>query len=510
MDGPEREPCHQCGEPVALEARICPYCKSSALVELRLPGPVSDGRVRYQAARALGALGAPLPSVGRVQKALAEPRPRVATGLTRARGRSARATLEALGLQGQLEPAPAPGGAGLKVAGGVALGMAALTLGAWWALRPEKPAPGKPEALSPVAAVAQAGGSAPGVAWGPAAPAGPSELSRNELARLALSSTVSLRCADSVGAGFFVGEGTLLTNEHVLCRDGAPLKVVLADGREGVGSPARRDAQLDLALVNVSGVSAPALPLGDAAALKVGDRVMMVGSPVGMDFTVHEGMVSAMGRVVLGTSYIQLDAKVNPGNSGGPLLDARGRAVGIVSLKRSDAEGIGLALPVNYAWSGDAPMLSAPPGLSADFEALMARAREEDEALAGKMATAEQRPLLAAVGLDAQRQVTAQILRAARSQPFYEEFKFKVWSGDNEVCALTSSTNDWKAVDAPQAASKSSERVQAWLEKHGLKMQLYAAETVVPLGSCARDQIKPGVQLELQGAEPGYSRIILY
>jgi hypothetical protein len=217
-----------------------------------------------------------------------------------------------------------------------------------------------------------------------------------------------------------------------------------------------------------------------------------------------------MGRVILGTSYIQLDAKVNPGNCGGPLLDARGRAVGIVTLKRSDAEGIGLALPVNYAWSGDAPLLSPPPGLSADFDALMARARQEDQALAGQMAAVEQRPVLAAVTLDPQRQVMAHILRAARSQPFYEEFHFKVWSGDDEVCSMTSSANDWRAVDMAQAPSRSNKRVQSWLEKHGLNMQLYAAEAVVRLDLCGRDQIKPGVQLELQGAEPGHSRVILY
>jgi serine protease Do len=508
MDGPEREPCATCAEPVALEARICPYCRHSALVALRLAGPVADARVRYQVARGLAALGSPLPSVGALQKALAGARPRLGTGLTRGRAYAARAVLEAAGLQGQLEPAPAPGGAGLKVAGGVALGMAALTLGAWWALRPQPAAPGRSDPPPVSAAVPAADGSAI-TAAAPAAPAVAPELSRNELARLALASTVSLRCSDSVGAGFFVGEGVLLTNEHVLCRDGSALKVVLADGREGAGTAARSDAQLDLALVNVTGVSAPALALGDAAALDVGDRVMMVGSPVGMDFTVHEGMVSATGRVILGTSYIQLDAKVNPGNSGGPLIDGRGRAVGIVSLKRSDAEGIGLALPVNYAWSGDAPMLPAPPGLSGDFEALMARAREEDQALARRMASAEQRPLLAGVTLDSRRQVLAHVLRASRSQPYYEEFKFKVWNGTDEICSMTASANEWKMVD-PQAPSKTNERAQAWLEKHGLKMQFYTAEAVLRLDLCSRERLKPGVQLELQGAEPGYSRFILY
>ena len=505
MEFRERAPCATCGELIALEARLCPRCNRSALVDLWLQGPVADGRARYQVARSLAALGSPLPPMGELQKALAEPRPRLATGLTRASAHPALAALESAGLQGQLEAALATGGGGLKLAGGIALGVVAVALATWWALRPSPVVPTKTDA--PIIAAARSGG--PGVAAaGPALP----ELGRNELARRALASTVSLRCSDSVGAGFFVGEGVLLTNEHVLCRDGSPLKVVLADGREAMGTPARSDTQLDLALVNVSGLNgpAPALPLGDAAALRVGDRVMIVGSPVGMDFTVHEGMVSAMGRVILGTSYVQLDAKVNPGNSGGPLLDTRGRAVGIVSLKRADAEGIALALPVNYAWAGDSPMVAAPVGTSGAFDALVAKARDEDEALAGQLASADNRPVLAGVSVNNLRQVIAHVMRSSRGQLYYEEFKFKVWNGANEVCSMTTSVNEWKVVDVPPAASRPNERVQAWLDRHGLKEQLYAAEAPLRLDLCAREQLQPGVQLELQGAEPSYSRVILY
>jgi serine protease Do len=503
MDGPQREPCTTCAEPVALDARVCPYCGHSALVDLRLPAPVADARARYQLARTLAALGAPFPAVGPLQKALAQARPRLGSGLTRTRAYAGRAALESAGLQGELESAPAPGGAGLKVAGGVAVGMAAATLVAWWAFRTRPAPPPPPDA--PVV-IAQESAAPVAVARTVSLP----ELGRNELARIALASTVALRCADSVGAGFFVAEGVLLTNAHVLCRNGAPLKVVLADGRETTGVPARSDEELDLALVNVNGLAAPPLEMGDAGVLSVGDRVLMVGSPVGMDFTVHEGMVSAMGRVILGTSYIQLDAKVNPGNSGGPLLDTRGRAVGIVSMKRSDAEGIALALPINYAWSGNSPMLSAPAAGSAAFEALLARARDEDAALAGKLATTELRPLLGGVAVNPQRQVMAQILRPARTQPYYEEFSFKIWNGSTEICSMTSSVGDWKPVDVPQAASRSNARVQAWLQKHGLSAQLYSGEAPLRLDLCARDQLQPGVQLELQGAEPSASRVILY
>jgi serine protease Do len=353
------------------------------------------------------------------------------------------------------------------------------------------------------------GGSSGGAASGPGGAWGP-ELRRNELARLALASTVSLRCSDSVGAGFFVGDGLVLTNHHVLCSDGSPLKVAMSDGRESVGVVSRSDEELDLALVSVSGLSAPTLALGDAGALDVGDRILIVGSPVGMDFTVHEGMVSAMGRVILGISYIQLDAKVNPGNSGGPLLDGRGRVVGVVTLKRSDAEGIALALPINYAWAGAAAMLSAPAGTSGAFDAMLVRAQDEDRALAGKLASAEMKPLLAGVAVNQHRQVMAQIVRPSRSQIYYEEFSFKVWNGSNEVCSMTTSVNEWRAVDVPQAAQKSNARVQAWLQKHGLLAQLYLGEAALRLDMCNREQLTPGVQLELVGAEPSASRIVLY
>src|SRR6185503_6369190 len=85
------------------------------------------------------------------------------------------------------------------------------------------------------------------------------------------------------------------------------------------------------------------LPLGDVEDVALGDRVMMIGSPMGLEFTVHEGLVSHLGRVAQGVAFIQLDAKVNPGNSGGPIIDEQGRVVGVVTLKQAQAEGIGLA-----------------------------------------------------------------------------------------------------------------------------------------------------------------------
>jgi serine protease Do len=502
MGPTEREPCASCAELIAVDARLCPYCGRSALVDLRLPGPVTDGRVRYQAARALAGLGGNFPPVVKSQRAMEEAQPRLARALTRSQAHRAHALLAPLGLESYVQPAPFDAGAGLMNRAAVTVGVVlALCLAGWAALRSRAPVP----AATPPAATA---GAVPGAVVVPAGAPEPRELSRNELARLALASTASLRCGNSIGAGFFVAEGLLLTNAHVLCRQGT-LRVVLADGRETSGVPLRTDEELDLALVSAGGLGVPALALGDAAALTVGDKVLMAGSPVGMDFTVHEGMVSAVGRVVLGTSYIQLDAKVNPGNSGGPVLDARGRAVGIVSLKRTDAEGIALALPINYAYAGSNPFVAAPAARSTAFDSMIAKAREEEAAQAGHLATVELKPALAGVSVDANRQVLVHVVRPARNPPAYEEFAFKVWRGSSEVCALTTSVNQWKPVEAPEAASKSGGRLQAWLNKHGLSAQLYLGEAPLRLDLCARDQMVPGVQLELQGADPSHARLIL-
>ena len=191
-----------------------------------------------------------------------------------------------------------------------------------------------------------------------AAPFRPAGLSTKEIAARALPSTVSIRCPNSVGSGFFVTSELVLTNAHVLCTSGI-IDVVRSDGKKHVGTAVQSDAHLDLAVVQVPGASATPLPLGDAGLLAVGEQVVVIGSPMGFEFTVHGGSISNLSRSVFGLSYLQVEAKVNPGNSGGPVLNDQGQVVGVVSLKYAEAEGIGLALPINYAWSGGAP-LGAP------------------------------------------------------------------------------------------------------------------------------------------------------
>jgi serine protease Do len=158
------------------------------------------------------------------------------------------------------------------------------------------------------------------------------------------------------GSGFVISkDGHILTNNHVV-DDAASVQVKLSDGREFTAKVVGKDAKTDLALIKIDApADLPVLPLGDSAALQVGEPVMAIGNPFGLEQTVTTGIVSATGRLIGSGPYddfIQTDASVNPGNSGGPLINARGEAVGINSaiFSRSGGSiGIGFAVPINMA-----------------------------------------------------------------------------------------------------------------------------------------------------------------
>ncbi len=160
----------------------------------------------------------------------------------------------------------------------------------------------------------------------------------------------------SLGSGFVIDQsGFILTNNHVVEKTDE-IKVVLADGREYEAEIVGRDAKTDLALIKIEPETAlDPLPLGDSDALNVGDWVVAIGNPFGLEHTVTAGIVSAKYRRIGMDSYanfIQTDASINPGNSGGPLLNTKGEVVGINSAIFSQSGGsigIGFAVPVNLA-----------------------------------------------------------------------------------------------------------------------------------------------------------------
>jgi serine protease Do len=157
----------------------------------------------------------------------------------------------------------------------------------------------------------------------------------------------------SLGSGFVIDkDGYILTNNHVV-EKASSIKVRFCDGKEYRAKVVGRDAKTDIALIKVgTKQSLPVAMIGDSDKLEVGDWVMAIGNPYGLDHTVTAGIVSAKGRIIGQgpyDDYIQTDASINPGNSGGPLFNLRGEVVGINTAIVSGGQGIGFAIPVNMA-----------------------------------------------------------------------------------------------------------------------------------------------------------------
>jgi serine protease Do len=185
----------------------------------------------------------------------------------------------------------------------------------------------------------------------------------------------------SIGTGFLINkDGYLVTNEHVI-RAVTDLRIRLYDGRELPACVVGADAATDIALIKIdAGGPLPVLPLGDSDAVRVGEPVLAIGNPYGFNHSVTAGIVSAKERVVdratlpdapqqdIYSFFIQTDASINLGNSGGPLIDANGAVIAVNAAfwaghPLQPAQGIGFAIPINIAKSllprlrekGDAP-----------------------------------------------------------------------------------------------------------------------------------------------------------
>jgi serine protease Do len=165
----------------------------------------------------------------------------------------------------------------------------------------------------------------------------------------------------SSGSGFLIRQdGYLITNEHVVA-DADFIQVKLADGRRFEGKLVGRDERVDLALVKIEATGLPVAALGDSNRLRVGEFVLALGHPFGLEQTVSFGIVSRKGAPLQvatpGFDFIQTDATVNPGNSGGPLVNMAGEVVGINSMAARNGT-IGFAIPVNIV-KGLLPQLAS-------------------------------------------------------------------------------------------------------------------------------------------------------
>ena len=158
-----------------------------------------------------------------------------------------------------------------------------------------------------------------------------------------------------MGSGFIISsDGLILTNAHVV-REAKDVTVKLSDRREYSAKVLGLDTATDIAVLRIDAKDLPVVRLGDPKSLEVGDPVLAIGAPYGLEQTATQGIVSAKGRSLPGDAvvpFIQTDAAVNPGNSGGPLFDGSGSVVGInaqIYSRSGGFQGLSFAIPINVA-----------------------------------------------------------------------------------------------------------------------------------------------------------------
>lgn len=171
----------------------------------------------------------------------------------------------------------------------------------------------------------------------------------------------------SLGSGFLISkEGYILTNHHVVAK-ADQITIRLSDRREFTGKVVGKDADRDLAMIKIPPHDdLPVARLGNSSQMEVGEWAIAIGNPFGLDRTVTVGVISATGRNGLGLSdqghFLQTDASINFGNSGGPLLNVAGRVIGINTAIVASGQGIGFAIPIDAVkiimqdWLDGAPL----------------------------------------------------------------------------------------------------------------------------------------------------------
>jgi serine protease Do len=500
-----RERCPRCGEPAPLAAQVCPHCKGNLLVDVALAGNPPEGRRRYQIARALSSLGPESPPFAAAQQAMAITGSIIVSGVTRdfayrvlevlddngARGRTTAAVADVKGA----EEAPATRLSSVLVVG-LLLILAGFGLFVW--IRQMNP---DDEIDIPTRRSARA------------VPQGPL-LKTSEIAGRITPSVVMLRCQGSLGTGFFVADDLALTNAHVVCPPDDTMHAVFANGRELPASVERKDETLDLALVRVPGAKAAALPLGDATLLRTGDHVVFIGTPQGLDFTVHEGVVSHKARSIFGVAFLQIDGNVNPGNSGGPLLDMHGRVVGVVSAKLKDSAGLGFVLPINYAYTGD-PYLVAPPSQPkpdmASWKALLAEIVVADQKQVRQMETESPRVALLQLSSPPGQGLYAVVAQRSQLAPQSETLTFTFRNAEHILCRVNATAENWKKLAETDPARVSSDsRYMQWMRKNNFENEVFVGAALLSLKDCPLEDLRaPGSEVILEGADDRANRLTL-
>ncbi len=150
----------------------------------------------------------------------------------------------------------------------------------------------------------------------------------------------------ALGSGFAIGKDCIVTNAHVI-DDPDDVVIRSYSGEQYKAFVIGMNQEQDIAVLGVSSIEFPYLSIADASSINTGDDIYAIGAPKSMEYTLTKGVISAKERVIGNSKYIQIDAAINEGNSGGPLLNSSGQVIGINTLKMTDSEGIGLAIPMD-------------------------------------------------------------------------------------------------------------------------------------------------------------------
>jgi S1-C subfamily serine protease len=282
--------------------------------------------------------------------------------------------------------------------------------------------------------------------------AGPTK-SLEDVIGSAMPAVVLIETPGSRGTGFFIAGDTIVTNAHVVTGN-AYVSLRLASGERSQARVATVAPDQDLAVLRVSGGrAAPAtLPLGDLRSVRIGEEVIAIGSPFGLQNTVTRGIVSALRRS--GTlMLLQTDAAINPGNSGGPIVDRRGRVIGVATMTSGVGESLGFAIAIDHVRalvdSGSAllaGMPAAPAGGSTTAPSMPAAPGEAEElrdqgeaAYARIVAEAARR----ADSLDASWDRFSRTCLAQRPSSSGDRVWFAIWEPRFAGAALSPSCSDY-------------------------------------------------------------------
>jgi S1-C subfamily serine protease len=366
----QNRPCPQCAESIKTEALTCRYCASNVAVNVRMVGTLQDKDIHTLALQ-LMRFEAGLFSYGDIKQLIRSAELPLLSGISIAKAdRLIKLVDQAqlpdsfgLIIEANFDPSltssventepetPTNHRRWPSIFSVCTLLIIGIALGAWMIQNHSQISENEPSTNETATAADSLSPSNNNLVT-------PSPLRKVGAKEMLVRATVTITDGRTVGSGFFVREdGYILTNAHVADNMSEP-QVVLENGKKYKARKLRSNNVLDLALLKVDGGRFPTLSLGDATQTARGDTVWTIGAPHGLNFTLTKGIVSYVGRNVGGIAYMQTDAPINQGNSGGPMVTENGQVIGINTFIIKGAEGLGFALPVNYLYTTSSSILS--------------------------------------------------------------------------------------------------------------------------------------------------------